>query len=197
MVKEKNEFEELDETAPSQDFSEVPDNGSDMIAAGSAGKVYDWTKAPEGVKAPPRIDLNGKIVTIKKAEIILPPLDREWQKSRSGEKEYKYCTFILYYDVDGQQEFYSGVRVFKREEKDDAGNYKYSHPTIMRDRKNQASKLMGIYADFKSKDLNEVSLREFLGFLNSQPKAKIKTEEVKNPTNDEVIRKNLVAEFIK
>jgi len=197
MAEEKNEFENLGETAPSQDFSDVPGGeGQDMIAAGSAGTKYDWTKAPEGVKAPPRIDLDGKTVTIKKTDIILPPKDREWTKSRDGTKEYKYCTFTLLYDVDGQAEFYSGVRVFKREEKDGEGNYKYSHPTIMRDRKNQASKLLGMYADFKKKDINEISLREFLAFLNSQPKAEIKVSEVKNPTNNAIVKKNLVGKFV-
>lgn len=189
---EKNEFEEMDEEkAPEQEFSEVPGKTSDdLIASGTAGKVYDWSNAPEGVKAPPRIDLNGKEVTVKKADIILPPMDRPWDKSKDGTKEYKYCTFVLYYDVDGQQEFFNGVRVFNREGK-------YSHPTIMRDRKNQASRLFGLYADFKKKDINEVSLREFMGHLNSQPKVKIKTEEVINPKTNEKIMKNFVGEFLK
>jgi len=66
----------------------------------------------------------------------------------------------------------------------------------MRDRKNQASKLLGMYADFKKKDINEISLREFLAFLNSQPKAEIKVSEVKNPTNNAIVKKNLVGKFV-
>lgn len=186
---EKNEFEDLDEGAPEQEFSDTPEQES-MISSGSAGTKYDWTQAPEGIKAPPRIDLNGQTVTIKKADIILPPLDKAWEKTKAGDKDFKYCTFVLHYDKEQQQEFYSGVRVFKREEN------KYSHPTLTRDRKNQASNLMGLYADFKKKDINEVSLREFLGFLNSQPKAKIKTKEVTNPTTNETLKKNFVGEFV-
>jgi len=187
---ETNEFEnlEVDDSAPEQEFSPTPGQ-DDMIASGSAGTVYDWSKAPEGTKAPPRIDLNGKEVIIKKADIVLPPKDKAWEKTKAGDKEFKYCTFVLTYDVDGQQEFYSGVRVFNRDGK-------YSHPTITRDRKNQASKLLGLYADFKKKDINEVNLREFMGFLNSQPKIKIKSEEVTNPQTEEKVKKNFVGSFI-
>ena len=193
---EKDEFKELDtgteteEKVPEQEFSGVPGEKEKMIASGSAGVVYDWSTAPEGTKAPPRINLDGKEVVIKKSDIILPPKDREWDKTRAGDKEYKYCSFILYYDAEGQQEFYNGVRVFNRDGK-------YSHPTITRDRNNQASKLLGLYADFKEKDINEVNMREFMGFLNSQPKAKIKATPVTNPKTGEEIHKNFVGEFVK
>jgi len=192
MAKTKNEFEELEteEAVPEQEFSAVPGVQADIISAGNAGTKYDWTKAPEGIKAPPRIDLDGKTVTIKKAEIILPPMEREWQKTKDGTKDFKYCTFALYYDEANQQEFYSGMRVFKREDN------KYSHPTLTRDRKNQASQLLGLYADFKKKDVNEIPLREFLAFLNSTPKAKLKTKIVNNPQTGEEIRKNFVDTFV-
>jgi len=188
-MSEKNEFEDLSEEVPEAEFSDVP-QGQEMIDSGSAGTVYDWDKAPEGVKAPPRIDLNGKEVVIKKADIILPPMDRAWEKTKAGDKDFKYCTFVLYYDTDGQQEFYSGVRVFKRE------GGKYSHPTITRDRKNQASALLGLYADYKKKDINECSLKEFMSYLNSKPKVKINAKDVVNPTTGEAIKKNFVGEFI-
>ena len=188
---EENEFEKLDsEDVPEQEFSDVPGGQNSMIDAGSAGVAYDWTKAPDGIKAPPRQDLNGKKITIKKADIILPPSDRAWELTKKGDKEFKYCTFVLSYDVEGQQEFYSGCRVFKRE------NDKYSHPTITKDRKNQVSRLFGLYADFKKKDINECTLREFMGFLNSQPKAEIETQEVKNPETKEIIHKNFVGKFV-
>ena len=193
MADEKNEFDDIsveEETVPEQEFSKPVTGQDDLISSGTAGVKYDWSQAPEGVKAPPRVVLNGKTVTIKKADIVLPPKNRDWVKSRSGTSEYKYCTFVLYYDVEGQQEFYSGVRVFRRDDE------MYSHPTIMRDRKNQASKLLGIYADHKKKDINEVSLREFMGFLNGQPKAVIKTEDIMNPTTNETIKKNFVESFV-
>jgi hypothetical protein len=194
----KNEFEDLVESEGlDNDFSEeIPGKSNDytetqddIISEGSAGQKYDWSKAPEGTKAPPRVSLNGMTVTIKKAEIVLPPIDREWALSKSGKIKYKYCTFRLFYDKEGQQEFYSGVRVFEREGK-------YSHPSITRDMNNQASKLMGLYAKFRGKDINEVSLKEFMAFLNGQPKAVIKTETVVNPQTNAKIEKNLVDKFV-
>ena len=109
--KPKNEFEEIKEDAPEQTFSGTPD-GDNMIASGQAGQVYDWTQAPEGVKAPPRINMDDKEVIIEKVEIVIPPKTREWTKSKSGTSEYKMCTFALHYNFEGQQEFYSGVRRF-------------------------------------------------------------------------------------
>lgn len=198
MVDEKNEFEELAQTesgldedfsAPTSDYEETPEDDESLISEGNTGQTYDWSKAPEGRKAPPRVDLNGQTVTIKKADIVLPPLSREWSLSRDGKVKFKYCTFTLFYDKENQQENYSGCRVFEREGK-------YSHPSITTDRHNQVSNLMGLYADFRGKDIAEVNLKEFMAFLNGQPKAVIKTQTVTNPTNNEVIQKNFVEKFV-
>ena len=187
----KNEFDEFSEEDTAPTAVEHPTTKTNSnIAMGSAGTTYDWTQAPEGTKAPPRIDLDGQTITIKKADIILPPMDRPWDKSKKGDKELKSCTFTLFYDVHSQQENYSGVRVFRREDN------KYSHPTITRDRKNQSSALLGKYADFKGKDINEISLREFLGFLNGHPKAKIAKMSFTNPDSGAIVEKNMVAEFV-
>jgi len=195
----KNEFEDLEE----EDF--VPKQSSDdsvitaqqetnkFISSGSAGMLYDWTQAPIGTKQAPRKDLNGKIVTVTKADIILPPLDMKWDLTRDKTKECKFCTFVLFYDVEGQSEYYSGVRVFKREEN---GKEMYSHPSITRDRMNQASTLLGAYADYKKKDINEVPLREFLSFLHSKPKAKIIKVTTTNPTTKQTVDKNLIEKFV-
>lgn len=189
-VEDKNEFDNLDaDEFPAQTPKEVPGQPENLIAGGTPGQVYDYRNAPEGTKAPPRIDMNGKVVTINKAEIIIPPLDKPWEKTKKGDKEYKYCTFVLHYDFEGQREFMSGVRVFKKDGK-------YSHPTMTRDRKNQSSRLLGVYADFKKKDINEVSLKEFLSFLNSKPKVEISSEDVMNPTTEKTIQKNFVGKFI-
>ena len=73
----------------------------------------------------------------------------------------------------------------------------YSHPTIMKVGKNQATKLLIAYASFKKKDVNEVSLSEFLSFLNSKPKAIIKVTQFPNPAkDDELVDKNMVEKFI-
>lgn len=194
----KNEFEDLDseEMAPSATVSETHiqnNNEENMIAAGSAGTVYDWQKAPQGTKSAPRKDLSGQIVTITKADIILPPTSRPWELTKAGDKQFKYCSFTLGYNNEGQSENYSGVRVFKKEEN---GIDKYSHPTATRDRKNQASKLLGLYADYKKKDINEISLHEFLSFLHTQPKAKIMKMSVTNPETGAIIEKNIIQEFV-
>jgi len=195
-TKPLNEFDSLDvddEDTPTQDFSDVPQQQGQgqegLMSTGNSGMVYDWSNAPEGVKAPPRIDLNGQVMVLKKADMILPSVSNPWEKTKAGDKEFKYCQFVLFYDKESQQEYYSGVRTFNRDGK-------YSHPTITRDRNNQASKLLGLYADFKNKDINEVSLREFMGFLNSQPKVEIQTAEVTNPTTGAIVRKNMVGRFV-
>jgi hypothetical protein len=191
----KNEFDEFsDEDAPPvvTPVNTLQKDNS-IIAAGSPGTIYDWTSAPLNSAKIPRMDLNGKIVTIKNAEIILPPINQPWEKSRKGDKELKNCIFTLFYDQQSQSENFSGVRVFKRE---DDGEIRYSHPTITKDRKNQASQLFGKYADYKKKNLNECSLHEFLAFLHTQPKAKIIKMAFTNPTNGAIVEKNMVDEFI-
>ena len=187
-----NEFENLDveNDFPDQTTAPVPGKQSDIISSGSAGTVYDYNSAPDSVKAPPRVDMNGMTVIIKKAELILPSMDKPWMKTRDGKKECKSCIFAIHYDNKGQIEFYSGIRIFKT---DDG---KYSHPSMTKDRNNQASRLLGLYADFKQKDINEVSLKEFFSYLNSEPKVKIVSEEVLNPTTKEKIRKNMIGSFV-
>jgi hypothetical protein len=185
---EKNEFDSLDEDVPpTQEFVDKEEN---MIASGGVGTKYDWHTAPDRLKAPPRIDLNGKTVTITDAEIILPPQEKPWLRTRKGDKEYKYCTFVLHYSEGGQQEYISGLRVFK------AADGKYSHPTITRDGKTQASALLVAYADYKKKDVNECSLREFMSYLTSKPKAVLHSIEVTNPVTEAKLKKNMVEKFI-
>ena len=194
MSEEKNEFENLseDEFTPKAANSALPTGDEDMIASGNAGTEYDITKAPDSIKAPPRIPMDGMETIIKDMKLILPGADKPWTTSRSGTTKYKMCTFKLFYD-NGQCEFNSGVRVFPRVVN---GVEKYSDPSITKDRGNQASSLLGLYADFKSKDINEISLREFLSYLMTQPKVVIKGTEVENPTTHQKITKNLVGKFI-
>ena len=192
---EKNEFEGLDdEAAPTQAFSEGTVKGTDgVMASSNRGILYDYNMAPDAIKAPPRIDLNGKIVTIKKADIELPPMDTPWEWTKDRSKEFKFVRFTIFFDIAGQQESYSGMRTFKRIENNVA---KYSHPTVPKDRNSQSSNLMGLYADYRKKDINEVTMKEFLSFLNSSPKALIKTQKVLNPKTKEEINKNLIEKFV-
>jgi len=194
----KNEFEDIEDTVPENSFSTGTTNDTDsidndMVDSKAGGTAYNWKQAPTGTKAPPRQDMNGKIVVIEKAEIMLPPQDKPWEPTKKGDKFCKPCSFTLHYSEGGQVEFYSGIRVFKR---DVDGKDKYSHPTITRDRVNQASQLLGLYADFKGKSINEVSMFEFMNFLNSKPKVQIKTQDIRNPMTNAIIKKNLVEKFV-
>ena len=195
MSKEEvNEFEDFSEESftPEASNSEVPNVDEDMIAHGNAGQEYDIDKAPDTTKAPPRISMDGQETVIKDMKLIIPDASRPWIPSKSGTTKYKYCTFKLFYD-NGQIEFISGVRVFPRMEK---SVEKYSDPSITTDRVSQASNLMGLYADYKGKDIKEISLREFLSYLRSGCKVVIKGVPTINPKTNETITKNLVSKFI-
>jgi len=191
---EENEFEGLSEETftPEATNSNVPGDNEDMIAHGSGGQEYDINNAPDTTKAPPRVPMDGQETIIKDMKLIIPDKNKPWTPSKSGTTKYKYCQFKLFYD-NGQQEYVSGVRVFPREVN---GKEMYSEPSITKDRVSQASNLMGLYADFKGKDINEVSLKEFLSYLASSPKVVIKGVTTTNPTTNEQITKNLVGKFL-
>jgi hypothetical protein len=129
------------------------------------------------------------VVTIVKADIILPSESEPWLPTKKGDKKYKKAQFRLSFDIEGQVEYLSGVRVFEN-------NGKYSHPSITKDNLNQASALLVMYAKKKGVKADEVSLREFMGFLNSKPKFRIKSEQIKNPTTGALINKNIPAAIV-
>lgn len=185
-----NEFDNLDfeDEVPTPETSEVPQDNN-MLSNNSSGQEYDWNLAPDTNKAPPRIDLNDKEVIIEKAIIKLPGDSVEWQKAKYSDVYYKGCMLTVFYNVEKQQEFYSGVRVFKQKDG------KYSHPTIRKDGKTQAGKLYKIYAEFKNKEPTDVSLKEFMAFLNSKPTAVIKAEDFTNPEDETTVTKNIIGSF--
>jgi hypothetical protein len=188
MPMAKNFFEESENASAESSESNttaVPPKPS----PGYAGSVYDWQSASDVIKAPPREDMDGKVVTIKKAEIKFPRDDIEWSRTRDGSKEYKYCQFNLYYDYKGQIENYSGIRVFKNVNG-------MSEPSITRDGISQASALFVLVAKFKDIDVNELGMHTFMAFLNGLPKARIQRTEILNPSTKEKMFKNLVVEFV-
>ena len=185
MEEEKNEFEELSQ----ENEQEIQDTES--LVSSTGGQEYDFNSAPDTVKAPDRVDLDGQEVTIIDAKLILPSKNEPWTTPQNKSPHvYKACQLKLFYSEGGQQEFYSGTKVFKNED----GTY--THPSIHTDGKSQASQLLGVYAKFKGKKIEEVSLKEFLGFLASKPKARIKGQQFTNPKNGNVIKKNMVGEFL-
>jgi hypothetical protein len=194
-MSEENIEQELEKELESVGV-ENPNNEKEpesMVASGPKGEEYNWNEAPDGIKAPDRVAMNGMEVVIKEAKIILPPKEYDWELTKTSKKEFKACKFTLYYDYEGQQENYSGVRVFAREK--DGEKY-YSHPTIYKEGTSQAAVLLKNYAKYKEKSVDEISLKEFLSFLNSKPKVLIKTEKVKNPETGEEVPKNFVEKFI-
>lgn len=195
----KNEFEDMynaddfneEDTEISEDDQQDTQSEQDLIDKGSRGQVYDINNAPKTAKGPERIDLDGRTVEISKIELILPPSDSVWKLSKDGKVKYKSCIFAVYYDNEGQKEYYSGVKVFDRS-KD--GVTKYSDPTIQSNASTQASQLKKTYANFKGKTSEEVSMHEFLSFLNSKPKALIKGKEFEYEGN--FTKKNIIERFV-
>ena len=191
----ENEFEKMYDSEEFSDDLEEFDNNNisqeEMVASGQGALEYDITKAPSTTKGPEREDLDGKEVIITDVKILLPKPESPWKESRQKTTKYKECQFILYYDDQGQREWYSGVRVFPRLVN---GKEMYSDPTIQNNGKTQASKLKSTYAKFKGKKPEEVSLKEFLSFLASKPKAKITGTEFEY--EERTTKKNIVTDFL-
>src|SRR6056297_1194562 len=188
-----NEFEEAEAYSMSfeDEQEQKKEEAESMFDEGSKGQEYDISKAPKNSKGPERENLNNKEVIITDMKVILPPLDSPWKIARNNKTEYKSCIFILFYDNEGQREYYSGIKVFNRS-KD--GVTKYSEPNIQADATTQASQLLQTYAKFKGKTAEEVSLHEFFNFLKSKPKALIKQKEFKY--DKKITKKNIVENFI-
>jgi len=79
------------------------------------------------------------------------------------------------------------MRVFER-------NGNYSDPVIQNDGKTQASNLKNVYAQYKGKKSEEVSMYEFLNFLASKPKALIEAKEFEY--DEKITKKNIVVKFL-
>lgn len=184
-----NEFEQYD--TEEFDSDEETLNTDELLAPGTTGLEYDFSKAPSTTKGPDREDLNGKTVTITDVKLILPPPEKEWELTKDKQKRYKSCQFILFYDDKGQREYYSGVKVFERKIN---GVSKYSDPTIHNNGKTQASALKKVYAEFKDKPIETVSLKELGSFLASKPKALVESKEFE--FNDAKTKKNIVVKFL-
>lgn len=188
-----NEFEEMEHHSVA--FDDVKDeqeqNNEEMIDEGSQGQEYDISKAPKSAKGPERENLDNKEVTITDMKLILPPKDSPWKTSKDGKTKYKQCIFVLFYDNEGQREYYSGVKVFDRS-KD--GIVQYSHPSIQPNVSTQASNLLKKYAEYKGKTSEEISLHEFFNFLKSKPKALVKQKGFEY--DGKTTNKNIVEKFI-
>ena len=187
-----NEFDDVEGDFPNSKDEQIQQDEEQEHVGGGA-RVYDWKNSPDYLKAPPRVDLDGQIVEIVKADILEPLQEQNWLKTRDGKKDYKNARLILYYSVGGQQENYSGLKMFKSVVN---GKELLSHPSINKEAENQVAQLLQTYARFRNKNVNMVSLREFMAFLNSGCKGRIKSIEFQNPQDKSKVKKNIVVEFV-
>ena len=141
--------------------------------------------------------MDGKEVIFSNIKLIVPDEDTPWELSRNKKTQYKDCQFSVFYDDDGQKEYYSGVKVFERKVNNVS---KYSEPSIRNEGTSQSTQLKLVYADFKGKKIEEVSNHEFWAFLSSKPKAilKIREYEFTDPDTNitTITKKNMVEKFI-
>jgi len=137
-----------------------------------------------------KVEMDGKKVGIEKVELKLPGDNEPWIFTKSKKLRFKQCTLRVYFDHEGQQEVYSGIKVIERL------SGKYSHPSIYKDGRSQVTEMFKKYADFVNKHPNGLTLKDFLLFLNSKSfKCLIETKDVENPEKKENTRKNFVKEF--
>lgn len=199
--KEVNEFEMLEDVNVSEERENLPqgNEGEDnMIEQGSGGKVFDFSNVSNYSKAPARIDMDGEIVGIIKAEVFYPDLNSgnlRLNKTKDLQYEYIDCTFKVSYDSKehpGQVEYYSGVKMFKNK-----NTGKFSAPSIHSAGKTQSAKLLNLYATHLGKKPNEVYLKDLVtGFNSGLLKAKLQNKEFENPDTEEITHKNIIVKFL-
>jgi len=193
----KDDFNGNDEVnSDAAQSAQTTDNDSPIVS-GSNGELYDFSKASKTTKGPERIEMDGKEVTVSKIELKIPSEDTPWELSKSKTTKYKKCIFSVFYDDEGQKEYYSGIKVFERKVNNVS---KYSDPAIQNGGTTQVSQLKQTYAEFKGKKVEEVSLHEFFAFLNSKPRAVLKLKDFEffdEKTNKKVItKKNIIDKFM-
>jgi len=177
---------------PSNDGTSNDGTSNDDTAKAQS---YDFSKASKSAKGPDRINMDGKIVTITNITLDIPSVDSEWEFSKDKKTKMKSCIFKVFYDNDGQFEYYSGLKVFDNTTKE--GVFKYSEPSLQEDEKfkdTQARLLKKACAAFLNKKISQVSMNDFYKFLLSKPKAKLVSMPFEY--DNEITNKNMVAEFI-
>jgi len=141
-----------------------------------------------------RESLDGQVVEIKSAKIFSADTSEEPKDSMSGNTQYYSCNFILTYDKQNKdgvdhREYISGLRQFVQRD----GSL--SEPSFWYDgAENQCAQLWEAVAKVKGIEPKDLTPRQFLGYLNSGVKAKIKLETGKFKGKN--WEKNLVEEFV-
>ena len=140
-----------------------------------------------------RVDLDGKTVTIAKAQLFEADTSEEpTQALKNKSQEYYKANFILHYETENEdREYISGVVQFVQRD-GSLSPHNFWYPGAQ----NQAAKLWEAVADFKQKEPSKLSPREFMAFLNGKPKAVLKAKSFKNPTTGDNTTKNMVSHFV-
>ena len=151
-----------------------------------------------------RPDLNGKTDVIEKFQVFYPDTTKEPNTTQAGDKEYWVPTMVLNWkslNAEGLQnrEYISGARVWKNKEMPSKDiQFWYEGGA---DNENQSCILWEKVADCLGLKYDEMSPRQFVVFLNSQPKFKIEAMKVKNykpkPGAPRFVYKNMPGEFLK
>jgi hypothetical protein len=137
-----------------------------------------------------KIELDGKEVGIERVDLELPAENEPWTFTKRKKLRFKPCTLRLYFDFEGQQEVYSGIKVIERL------SGKYSHPSIYKDGQSQVAEMFKKYANFVNKHPDGLTLKDFLIFLDSKNfKCLMETKDVENSEKKENVRKNFIKEF--
>jgi hypothetical protein len=188
-----NDFDGDDNAAIEEQTMKDNAETDDPVMAGKDTIKFDFSKASKKTKRPERVNLNNETVVIEDAELEIPGLNTEWKYTQKSKVPYKDCIFKVVYDRDGQYEYYSGVKVFRREDKT-TGKEGYSEPSIDNNGKTQATMLKKAYAEFKGKRMEEVSNYEFLNYLKSKPKAVLEWKGFE--WDNKTTYKNMVKKFV-
>jgi hypothetical protein len=142
-----------------------------------------------------RENLDGKEVVIQKAQLFNADTSTDPILGlKDKTKKYYKCNFIITYDLKNKddlfhREYLSGI--IQLVQKDGSLS---PHVFWYEGADNQVSSLWEEVAKFKKVDPKELSPREFMGFLNSKPKAILKFAKIK--FQGDIHNKNLVEKFI-
>ena len=191
MAKKKNEENPFAECEQQENNEEQQPTNS--------GQVFDYNQLSDKAISDQikyvRESLDGQEVVVEKTELITPTeSDPEITAMNDNTKKYKKCKFVVTYDKknkDGlnHREYLSGSIQFIQEDGSmSMPSFWYNGAT------NQVAQLWEKVAAFKKLKPEDLSPREFMGFLNSKPRAVIYEEKGKFQGKD--WSKNLIKEFI-
>lgn len=184
---EKNVFEEMEAEGSVQD--------NDTVEPISNGAEIDYDKLSNSAVGDKvkyeRVNLDGKTVTVLKAQLFAADTSQEPEKALNSDAKKYRTNFIVHYDTENKdREYISGVIQFVNR---DGGlsEHQFWYP----DSNSQVASLWEKVAEFKNKKPEDLSPREFLAFLNNKPKALIESKKFQYPGKP-AVHKNVVAKFV-